>query len=245
MNIIGEGATSFIYLENINNTVIKKPNYDLSWCPDELIDDIKKDIKESFQREIMFFKSVISYKYIIKCLKIEDNDNIILEYVENGSIYEYIKNNNGKDKWIYQICDALLFIHNNSFIHGDLNTQNILLDNEYNIKLCDFGKSKKINESALSSSIGYQSPELINQTTKSAEKCDIYSLGVVIWSIINNKEPYIETENVSDYNEKILNGWTLPLSGSKYDSIILEMWKPENIRPSIKIIIEKMNNLLL
>lgn len=241
MSIIGEGSTSILYLEGLK--VVKKPNYDLSWCPNEIINDIKSDIEESFQREINFFKSTDEHKHIIKCFEIDEKQNIFLEYAKNNTIYDYLKNNEGKEKWIHQISEALYFIHNNRFAHCDLTTQNILLDNDYNIKICDFGKSRKFEELPIMGSIGYLSPELIRGVSKNPEKCDIYAFGIIIWSIIYRKEPFIQNDDVKEYNNKIVNGWKLPLNNNKYDNIILETWKSEKLRPNIKIINKKLKKI--
>ena len=108
---------------------------------------IGEDI-HGFLREVLFFKSFTS-DHIIKYYKtiiLEDNYDeyslaIKMEYKEND-LRSYLKKNDlTKDKIkkiMYGICKSLYDMHTNRFIHGDLKTPNIVLNNENDIKILDF-----------------------------------------------------------------------------------------------------------
>ena len=74
---------------------------------------------------------------------------IQMEYCEQETIYEFIRNNGiKKDTKVYnnliaQICNALSYIHSQNIIHRDLKPSNIFLDKKLNIKLGDFGLATK------------------------------------------------------------------------------------------------------
>jgi serine/threonine protein kinase len=74
---------------------------------------------------------------------------IQMEYCEQETIYEFIRNNGIKkdtktyNNLIAQICNALSYIHSQNIIHRDLKPSNIFLDKKLNIKLGDFGLATK------------------------------------------------------------------------------------------------------
>ena len=69
---------------------------------------------------------------------------LVLDYAENGNLYSYIHKKKGFTefecfKFFYQTVLAIQLMHQNNAMHRDLKPENLLLDKNYNIKLCDFG----------------------------------------------------------------------------------------------------------
>ena len=96
----------------------------------------------------------------------------------------------------YQIKDALKYLFENNIIHRDLKPHNILLDDNYNIKLTDFGFAKEINssnndllEQTFCGSPLYMSPEILNKSNYN-NKSDIWSFGVIIYELITGQFPF-------------------------------------------------------
>lgn len=74
-----------------------------------------------------------------------------MEYAKNGTLERILKNVKTLPIetvrfWTAQIVLALEYLHENDISHRDLKTGNILLDEDYHIKLCDFGEAKKIED---------------------------------------------------------------------------------------------------
>lgn len=147
----------------------------------------------------------------IKGYCISDDNRVILlnnEY-KNGSLYDYIKSGKNLSKEeklniVLGTINGLEYLHKNNIVHCHLSSKNILLDDELNPVIVDFGFrnlyelanlfNKYINKS------GYSPPEVLNTSSKffkipensneNLEKIDIYSYGMILWEIIENKVPF-------------------------------------------------------
>ncbi|KAG9455229.1 hypothetical protein H6P81_008133 [Aristolochia fimbriata] len=97
---------------------------------------------------------------------------------------------------------GLLYLHTQeNIIHGNLTSGNILLDENNNAKIADFGLSRLMTTAANSNviatagALGYRAPEL-SKLKKASTKTDIYSLGVIILELLTGKSPGEATNGV-------------------------------------------------
>lgn len=131
---------------------------------------------------------------------------IVEEYIQGGSLHEWLHKNN-KPLSVHQvlliakdIANALSHLHPR-VVHCDLKPQNILLDKNGRAKVADFGiaKFKKgtyvdlTSAPMMNGTPSYMAPELFSAGHVS-EKCDIYSLGMLIWECVSRSEPWKELE---------------------------------------------------
>ena len=134
---------------------------------------------------------------------------IIMEFAKYGDLENFQKNLI-KKKFLSesllayitkQILDGLLYIHQSKIIHMDIKQQNILIDENLNIKITDFSISfpydnYKENDKIslpLSGTSLYMSPEVLSKSQIDYEDCskiDIFSLGVVLFNLAFDKFPY-------------------------------------------------------
>ena len=134
---------------------------------------------------------------------------IIMEFAKYGDLENFQKNLIKKKclsetllAYITkQILDGLLYIHQSKIIHMDIKQQNILIDENFNIKITDFSVSLpydnyKENDKIslpLSGTSLYMSPEVLSRSQIDYEDCskiDMYSLGVVLFNLAFEKFPY-------------------------------------------------------
>ena len=124
---------------------------------------------------------------------------LVYEYMSNGSLDKWIFNKNQyvsldwktRQKIITNIAKGLSYLHEEcrqKIAHLDIKPQNILLDEEFNAKVSDFGLAKLLdrNQSQVMTRMrgtpGYLAPEWL--TSRITEKADVYSFGVVVMEIV-------------------------------------------------------------
>lgn len=132
-----------------------------------------------------------------------------------------------------QIASALEFAHRQQVIHRDIKPDNILLDEDGNAYLTDFGIAKDLtlqdaqtNPNAITGSVDYISPEQIRNEAVTA-RTDIYSLGVMLFEMIMGTHPF---ENVSPF-ERLYQHISAPLP--KINNL------PEALSDALNAIIQK------
>ncbi|XP_075505441.1 G-type lectin S-receptor-like serine/threonine-protein kinase At1g11300 [Primulina tabacum] len=138
------------------------------------------------------------------CVECEEK-MLVYEYMPNGSLDGYIFDLHKQAllDWerrviiIEGICRGIIYLHRDSrlrIIHRDLKAGNILLDEELNPKISDFGtartfggKDLQANTTRVVGTYGYMAPEYVSQG-RFSEKTDVYSFGVLLLEIVSGKE---------------------------------------------------------
>lgn len=122
---------------------------------------------------------------------------MILELCEGGELFDRIVEQSITEadakKIIRQILSALNYMHSKGIVHRDIKPENMLFEKSTHlVKIIDFGISAKLEPNAtLSCRVGtpyYIAPEVLSKNYN--EKCDIWSLGVVLYMMIYNFPPF-------------------------------------------------------
>ncbi|XP_063337233.1 receptor-interacting serine/threonine-protein kinase 3-like [Pelmatolapia mariae] len=130
---------------------------------------------------------------------------IVMELMDRGSVQTLLETLSGPPPWplafrlAYEIAQGMNFLHEKNILHHDLKPSNVLLDDDLHAKLADFGLSR-VSTSVLMSSeemstvkggtYQYMPPESFDLSYKPVRKFDIYSYGILLWSIICGKKPF-------------------------------------------------------
>ena len=94
------------------------------------------------------------------------------------------------------MVNAVERLHNDNYSHGHLTPYNILLDNRLDVYLSDFNflalRKKMIFNNDYEMKSQYSSPEILHEdrVTKFNPYNDVYSLGIILWEMLKNIEPF-------------------------------------------------------
>ena len=214
--VLGSGTSSKCYelscLENKNifaAKVIPKNCLDKSIEKQGIINEIK------IQKELHHPK-IVAFKHYF-----EDTENIyiLLEICQNQTLYELLKRRKRLTEievqyYAYQIIQALKYLHFQRVIHRNLKLANLFLTDKMELKVGDFGLATKLEHEGekkrtVCGTPNYVAPEILNEIGYSYE-VDIWSLGVVIYTLLIGKPPF-ETKDVKTICKRIkMNEYTFP-----------------------------------
>ncbi|KAM4115987.1 hypothetical protein ACJW30_02G016000 [Castanea mollissima] len=137
---------------------------------------------------------------------------LVYEFLESGSLVNLLNSEEGAKSFdwfkrvnvIKGVANALSYMHHDclpSIIHRDISSKNILLDQEYEARISDFGTARLLkpdssNWTSCAGTFGYMAPELA-YTMEVNEKCDVFSFGVLTLEIIMGKHPGDLTSSLS------------------------------------------------
>jgi serine/threonine protein kinase len=171
----------------------------------QLINQINKEISIMYN---------INHPYSIKLYNhFEDNDKLylIMEPASNGNLYSFIENNKNQKiksnetikKIIIQTIEIIKYLHSKDIIYRDIKPENILLDKDNNIKLCDYGWASYLTKDQFCKvycgTPEYVSPEMVKKYPYN-EKVDIWGIGVLIFELLFGYPPFSSNFNEDRYN---------------------------------------------
>ena len=216
IDIIGSGGFGKVYLsKNLETNELYA------------IKVLKRELK-FFDRKMAFIKEISNFKspYIISMIDYGEGEikfkehlpierqYIVYEYASKGTLLEYLKYpyiflEEQLAKILFKnILKGIQILHNNQICHGDIKPENILLDEKYNLKICDFGLAKKVWEGKIftkrEGTNGYCAPELYRKHKYDGKKADIFSLGATLLKIVTGKKDLDEYDYIKDLDNYLL-----------------------------------------
>lgn len=216
---IGKGSFSKVYLgkhiltgEPVCVKKISKKN-----LTGEVIARLKREINIlrlcTHRNIIKFIDSISTANYIY----------IITEYCTQGTLKLWIDERDDileeeGLKCMFQIKEALRYLYCKNIFHRDIKPQNILVhkeDNEFIIKLADFGLAKQFSTEDLQATLCgtpmYMAPEII-QGKDAHERSDLWSVGIIMYQLLFHSYPFGIPKNILHIKSELsdVNIETLP-----------------------------------
>jgi len=122
---------------------------------------------------------------------------LIIEYAQNGELFKLLRKSEKFDektsaKYVVQMCNAISYLHSKHVIHRDIKPENILIGENGELKIADFGWSVHAvssRRSTLCGTLDYLSPEMV-EGEEHDESVDVWSLGVLLYEFLVGAPPF-------------------------------------------------------
>ncbi len=195
---VGEGANAIVCKAKKNSTGdIKAVKL---FHSETNVDSLSK---REFLREIEF-SIELEHKNIVKTILGDEVEGILyieLEYIDGINLAQYLEHYGAMDQFEAlnvgtNVAYALDFVWSNYLsIHRDIKPQNIMLDRQGNVKVCDFGmvtahEDAAVDISAVEGTPYYLSPECVIDGSYQDNRSDIYSLGATLYHVVTDVPPF-------------------------------------------------------
>ncbi|KAI5956938.1 IPL1 [Candida jiufengensis] len=182
---------------------------------------ISMKLEKNFKREVEIQSCLYHQNITHLYTWFHDSINVylVLEFSLYGELYQLLKTKKKFDNilasyYIYQIVQALKYLHSKNIIHRDLKPENIMLNFNNIVKLSDFGwsvytktkieKQEKLlaigsnKRNTICGTMDYLPPEMIEQKSHDY-KVDLWALGILIYEFLIGKPPFEENDKNATY----------------------------------------------
>uniref|UniRef100_A0A0E0K914 non-specific serine/threonine protein kinase n=1 Tax=Oryza punctata TaxID=4537 RepID=A0A0E0K914_ORYPU len=239
---IGLGSYGEVYRADWNGTEVAVKKF--------LDQDFYGDALDEFRSEVRIMRRLRHPNIVLfmGAVTRPPNLSIVSEYLPRGSLYKILHRPNcqidekRRIKMALDVAKGMNCLHISvpTIVHRDLKSPNLLVDNNWNVKVCDFGLSRLKHSTFLSSKSTAGTPEWmapeVLRNEQSNEKCDVYSFGVILWELATLRMPWsgmnpMQVVGAVGFQDKRLD---IPKEIDPLVArIIWECWqKDPNLRPS-------------
>ncbi|KAL8693325.1 MAG: hypothetical protein Q9224_003775 [Gallowayella concinna] len=223
--LIGKGSFGKVYLASHKLTNGSKV----------VLKSAKKD-DINLAREIHHHRQFL-HPHIARLYEVIVTENLVwlvLEYCPGDELYNYLLHHGPippekVQKIFTQLVGAVTYVHNMSCVHRDLKLENILLDKNENVKLCDFGFTREYDGKmsylqTFCGTVCYSAPEMLKGEKYAGEKVDVWSLGIILFALLTGELPF------DDDNELV----------TKHKILTTDVTYPESVPADAKILISQL-----
>lgn len=211
---LGGGNYGDVYL-----AAVRKSNYVVAIKKLSIKKLAEFDIANQLRREIEIAFHT-RHKYLLRTYAYffdEHDIYLILEPCSNGMLYSELKRVKlftppTAARYVAQLAEALLYLHQHHILHRDIKPENILLDHNQNIKLADFGWSVHDPTNRRKTSCGtpeYFPPEIVCRQPYDTS-ADLWCLGIFCYEMLVGQTPFVSKDNDQIYKNIHSMQYTIP-----------------------------------
>eukprot|EP00211_Chloroparvula_japonica_P006074 CAMPEP_0119119940 /NCGR_PEP_ID=MMETSP1310-20130426/1206_1 /TAXON_ID=464262 /ORGANISM="Genus nov. species nov., Strain RCC2339" /LENGTH=349 /DNA_ID=CAMNT_0007109399 /DNA_START=151 /DNA_END=1200 /DNA_ORIENTATION=- len=165
----------------------------------QLLDVDDEDMHKYIEREMLTLRQMRHPNIVqmIGLCKHASGIFIVTEYISGGNLRKRLKDPSVDMPWLLRvqiamdIAQGMLFLHSRGYIHRDMKSQNLLVDDHWKIKVCDFGFARCVDHQEAMTVCGtdeWMAPE-VALGRHYDEKADVFSYAMVLTELITRKKP--------------------------------------------------------
>ncbi|XP_065529902.1 PAS domain-containing serine/threonine-protein kinase isoform X5 [Lathamus discolor] len=206
LSLIGKGSFGFVWTargKKDHQEVVVKFIWKERVLEDCWVDD--PDLGRVTQEIAILLK--LQHPNIIKVLDVFENEHffqLVMEKHGSGlDLFTFIDNHHNLDEplasYIFrQLVSAVGYLHCRNILHRDIKDENIVIAEDFTIKLVDFGSAVYLEPSKLfytfCGTIEYCSPEVLSGKPYRGPELEMWSLGVTLYTLVFGENPFCELE---------------------------------------------------
>ncbi|GBC09488.1 hypothetical protein RclHR1_08900002 [Rhizophagus clarus] len=182
---------------------------------------VSEEERSNIQNQVTILKELSDWQNIARVFGLTCEGNkvyLVSEWVEYGNLREYYTNNKVrfsielKVRVSLDIARGLNFLRAVEIVHRDIRAENILITLNETAKLANFKLSRSLFSATLKQSqnlerVRYCAPELLERAHnfKYDHKCEVYSFGILLWEIAEEKIPYENYKDIVKITDEVRN----------------------------------------
>ena len=208
LKTLGRGASGFVQLakrkkldkfEVVTKYILKSRIYKENWIDDKRYGHIPLEVS---------ILCKLDHPNVIKVLEVfQDNDHVQMVMQKHGmgmDLFEFIDRqrrliDEALASYIFrQIVSAVAYLHANDIVHRDIKDENIVINEQFQIKLIDFGsatyvvKGKKF--ATFCGTIDYCSPDVLLGNKYYGPELDCWTCGIALYTLVFSENPFFDAE---------------------------------------------------
>ncbi|KAK9808194.1 hypothetical protein WJX73_007130 [Symbiochloris irregularis] len=223
--------------------------------------DLNDHLMEEFRAEVAIMKRLKHPNVVLflgACTH-PPNLSIVTQFVPRGSLFRLLHrtpqiplDERRKVRMALDVAKGMHYLHScrPPIVHRDLKSANLLVDKDFTVKVCDFGLSRVrqstwMTNKSQAGTPEWTAPEVLRSQSYN-EKSDVYSMGVILWELLTNEEPWGDKTAMQVVGAV---GWgnarlTIPEDAPEAMRHLIEQcWSDPCQRPSFSDIIKVLNTL--
>ncbi|KAG0173166.1 hypothetical protein DFQ28_010858 [Apophysomyces sp. BC1034] len=183
------------------------------------------------ERELTIWKS-LQHPNIVqvqKVLETEQSTYIVCDYCPGNLLSKTQLDESDARTVFVELCQAVQYLHNKARVcHKDLKLENVLLDQENHVKLCDFGLAvyqqptgSQDTDELAGGSLAYAAPEQVQSThALCCPKTDIWSLGIILYALVTGRLPFVDDYELRLQHKVVSGQFDMPCVSAELQHLL-------------------------
>eukprot|EP00698_Gefionella_okellyi_P011845 TRINITY_DN3150_c0_g1_i1.p1 TRINITY_DN3150_c0_g1~~TRINITY_DN3150_c0_g1_i1.p1 ORF type:complete len:732 (-),score=127.15 TRINITY_DN3150_c0_g1_i1:942-3137(-) len=244
---IGKGATAAVYKGDYGKEKVAVKKFHPAMVEEELLESFRKEtcmMCELKHPNVLRFIGICTHP---------PNLLLVTEWAEYGSLHDLLMDRSMRLTYLQRLRMAegaargMEYLHDREIVHRDFKSLNLLVSEDFTVKVADFGLARFVNRHAsMTQEIGtphWTAPEVLTRQHYS-EKADVYSYGITMWELLTRSEPY-GRENPALVASKVVQHGVRPEvppdTPVTYERLMRRCWHTDpDVRPSFTQIIGEL-----